>query len=146
TRPIIIACSMQGSNNFVKSMVNRYLFVIIHMSMSTKCIFLFFLTAAILGAAPACASYLPTTGSNIGIGTNTPQAGFVVTNGNVGIGTWTAAGGNLIVNGGGNVGIGSAWPGAALDVQGNIRVSGSISGSLGSTTIGDSGNLGVGTT
>ncbi len=37
------------------------------------------------------ANVYTTTGSdNVGIGTTTPQAGFVVTNGNVGVGTWTA--------------------------------------------------------
>ena len=30
-------------------------------------------------------------GANVGIGTSTPQGGFVVTNGNVGIGTWAPA-------------------------------------------------------
>ncbi len=39
---------------------------------------------------------------NVGIGTSTPQGGFVVTNGNVGIGTWTA--------------------GYKLDVMGNIAI------------------------
>ncbi len=54
-----------------------------------------------------------TTGSDkVGIGTTTPQGGFVVTNGNVGIGTWDTATGALIVRGsttsGSLVAIGSA--------------------------------------
>ena len=53
--------------------------------------------------------------SNVGIGTNTPQGGFVVTNGNVGIGTWTANG-KLIISGG-NVGIGTNNPGAVIDME-----------------------------
>ena len=52
---------------------------------------------------------------NVGVGTITPQAGFVVTNGNVGIGTWTAAGGALMVQGG-NVGIGTWNTLAPLDL------------------------------
>ena len=83
-----------------------------------------------VGIGPA--SYANTTApanglivsGNVGIGTTNPQGAFVVNNGNVGIGTWTAEGGNLIVNGGGNVGIGSAWPGATLDVNGSVRVTG----------------------
>ena len=61
-----------------------------------------------------------TLNGNVGIGTSALQTALAVTNGNVGIGTWTAAGGSLIVASG-NVGIGSAWPGAALDVQGTMR-------------------------
>jgi len=75
-------------------------------------------------------------GGNVGIGTTTPQAAFVVTNGNVGIGTWTAAEGALVVKGSGNsyissgnLGIGSSAPGAALDVQGSIRASTGTAGS-----------------
>ncbi len=41
------------------------------------------------------------SGQNVGIGTNTPQGGFVVTNGNVGIGTW-APGGQLHLVGSNN--------------------------------------------
>ncbi len=77
---------------------------------------------------------------NVGIGTTSPQAAFVVTNGNVGIGTWTAS--------------------QILDVKGNITASGTITGSsivgtlapsslevTGTATVGtSSGNLGVGTT
>ena len=77
----------------------------------------------------AQASYMPfntNVNMNVGIGTSTPQAAFVVTNGNIGIGTWTASGGNLIVNGGGNVGINSAWPGVALDVNGKCKGNGAL--------------------
>ena len=63
--------------------------------------------------------------NNVGLGTDTPQAGLTVLSGNVGLGTWTAAGGRLIVvKGGGNVGIGTIWPGQALDVSGTARVTG----------------------
>ncbi len=65
-------------------------------------------------------------GTNVGIGTSTPQGAFAVTSGNVGIGTWSSDGGNLIVNGGGNVGIGSAWPGKNFDVLGDARISGNV--------------------
>jgi len=39
----------------------------------------------------AGSSYLPVTGSNIGIGTSTPNGAFIVMSGNVGIGTWIPA-------------------------------------------------------
>jgi hypothetical protein len=47
------------------------------------------LLAFVLYSGIAQASYLPTTGSNIGIGTSTPVGGLVIMNGNVGIGTWS---------------------------------------------------------
>ncbi len=62
-----------------------------------------------IGTAYAGYFAAPTNGlivqGNVGIGTMTPQGGFVVTNGNVGIGTW-APGAALAVMGG-NVGIGT---------------------------------------
>ena len=69
-----------------------------------------------------------TTG-NTGVGTTTPQGGFVVTNGNVGIGTW-APSANLSIIGTGtnyfgtNVGINTLLPGTALDVNGAARMTG----------------------
>ncbi len=110
------------------------------------------MTAAFLCIAfslPAGATYIPfntNVNMNVGIGTTTPQAAFVVPNGNVGIGTWTAAGGNLIVRGTGNVGIGSAWPGQTLDVQGTIRTTGftlNLNPSAGYVIVGN--GVGVGT-
>lgn len=92
---------------------------------------------------------------NVGIGTNTPQAALSITNGNVGIGTWTAAGGKLIIVSSGNVGIGSIWPGATVDVQGNMRVSGTTTGTVVPSSVEvtgqavfntSSGNMGIGTT
>ncbi len=57
-----------------------------------------------------------TNGGNVGIGTTTPQDGFVVTNGNVGIGTWTAS--NSLIVRQGNVGIGTATVPQSLYVAG----------------------------
>jgi hypothetical protein len=51
-----------------------------------------------------------------------PSGGLIVQN-NVGIGTFNPFGGKLIVTGG-NVGIGSLAPGAALDVNGTVRMTG----------------------
>ena len=55
-----------------------------------------------------------TVQGDVGIGTATPQDGFIVTNGNVGIGTW-ASNGALIVQQG-NVGIGTWNTTAPFDV------------------------------
>ncbi len=88
--------------------------------------------------------YTTTGSNNVGIGTTTPQGGFVVTNGNVGIGTWSpvnalSVAGNVTIGGGaayllsansapsnglivqGNVGIGTFSPtsGVQFQVQGN---------------------------
>ena len=81
---------------------------------------------------------------NIGVGTSSPLAKFVVFQGNVGVNTFTA-GNNLSVLGGvgigsatyantlapvngiivsGNVGIGSLAPGQSLDVNGTVRMTG----------------------
>ena len=89
--------------------------------------FVFALLSLLFAGPLAHASYIPfntSVAGNIGVGTATPQAKFVVVSGNVGIGTWTADGGNLIVNGTGNVGIGSVWPGQKMDVLGTIRTTG----------------------
>lgn len=94
---------------------------------------------------------------NVGLGTNTPQAGLVITNGRIGIGTWVAPNSSVIIVGG-NVGVGSLWPGQALDVQGDLRLSDAISGAsipspsatleipLQVTLNTSSGNTGIGTT
>jgi hypothetical protein len=73
----------------------------------------------------ALSAFQVTSAGNVGIGTNTPQGGLVVTNGNVGIGTW-APRTFLDVEGtlaatyfAGNVGIGSITPGAALTLNYN---------------------------
>jgi hypothetical protein len=68
-----------------------------------------------LGTFVSPIAALAVRSGNVGIGTITPQASFVVTNGNVGIGTWSASGGSLIVMGG-NVGIGSRDPQGTLDM------------------------------
>jgi len=65
------------------------------------------------GSAGSLTGQQLTINGNVGIGTYTPQSGFVVTNGNVGIGTWTSGSALNVV---GNVDIGSIAPNGALDV------------------------------
>ena len=100
------------------------------------------------------AAYIPFNTSvtgNIGVGTATPQAGFVVTNGNVGIGTWTAAQaldvqGNVRSNGqivNGNVGIGTSSTQANLAVLGNVGI-GTWTAENGKLIV-MGGNVGIGT-
>ena len=74
------------------------------------------------GAAPLVTIL---NGGNVGIGTTTPQGGFVVTNGNVGIGTW-APGAALIVRGG-NVGIGTSRANYNLQIGGCTSPTGTTS-------------------
>ena len=84
-------------------------------------------------------------GANVGIGTSTPQGGFVVTNGNVGIGTWTAANTLSIVGG---MGIGPATyanitaPTNGLIVSGNVGI-GTTTPQTGLSVM--NGNVGIGT-
>jgi hypothetical protein len=119
------------------------------------------LSLLIITIPSAMASYTPfntNVGGNIGVGTATPQGKFVVIGGNVGIGTWApnsqfqvngvsylngnvgigtsmTFGGLSVMNG--NLGIGTWVPSQALDIRGNMALTGS----------GDSyfnGNLGIG--
>ena len=66
--------------------------------------------------------YTTTGSNNVGIGTSTPQGGFVVTNGNVGIGTWVPAQSFEIgnrsfdVTSNGNLGIGTVNPTFSIQV------------------------------
>lgn len=62
------------------------------------------------------AAYLNVGGGNVGIGTTTPQGGFVVLNGNVGIGTFAPR--SALVVQSGNVGIGTANANYKLQIGG----------------------------
>ncbi len=105
-----------------------------------------------------------TNSGNVGIGTATPQAGFVVTNGNVGIGTWAPvntfgvvgnaaigsyAGVNIAPTSGlvvsGNVGIGTFAPTMTMQVVGTgIRVgNGNFENPTGASDLYVAGNLEV---
>jgi hypothetical protein len=81
----------------------------------------------------ANASYLPTTGSNIGIGTSTPVGGLVIMNGNVGIGTWSptekleVAGDVNIIGGGGLFTQGAITAGNSLVAQQGTSLEGALS-------------------
>src|SRR5208283_5520823 len=108
-----------------------------------------------IGTAYAGYFAAPTNGlivqGNVGIGTTTPQGGFVVTNGNVGIGTWAPGSALSVMNG--NVGIGSVTPYGSLDVgpTGTICFGGSCKTSWVSSTnywslAGGTGNVGISTT
>ncbi len=75
--------------------------------------------------------YTTVGADNVGVGTSTPQGGFVVTNGNVGIGTWAPrgllevnalTGSPLIVDANGNVGIGTLGPVYKLGVEGSFNM------------------------
>lgn len=97
------------------------------------------------------------TSGNVGLGTSTPQSAFILANKGVGIGTWATDSSSALIVIGGNVGIGSGWPGAHMDIQGDLRVSGVIGGSISSPAAAlelpqqavfnsSSGNTGIGTT
>ncbi len=72
--------------------------------------------------------YTTVGSNNVGIGTSTPQGGFVVTNGNVGIGTWSpvnalSVAGNVTIGGGAGYLSGTnAAPGNGLIVQGDVGI------------------------
>ena len=101
-------------------------------------------------------------GEDVGIGTNLANDTLDIMstgtgNGNVGIGTWIAKGaldiksGNNVLVENGNVGISSLNPGQLLDVQGTLRVLGSGSVGIGTSSTSTSaltvmnGNVGIGT-
>jgi len=75
---------------------------------------------AATGPTVSGSSILFDDGTNVGIGTSTPQAQFVVSTGNVGIGTWTAS--NSLIVRQGNVGIGTATVPQSLYVAGTGEV------------------------
>jgi hypothetical protein len=103
-----------------------------------------------------------TTGNNVGVGTTTPQGGFVVSSGNVGIGTWSPAslfqvnqpsGSPFAINGTGNVGIGTITPQGAFTVtNGNVGVGTwapatlfDVQGTFQHFYVNSFGNVGIGT-
>ena len=95
-------------------------------------------------------SNLYNNGTNVGIGTATPQTGLAVVSNNVGIGTWTANSALQVV---GNVGIGSVIPYGSLDVSptGTICFGSSCKTSWASSSnywslAGGTGNVGINTT
>ncbi len=66
-------------------------------------------------------------GANVGIGTSTPQGGFVVTNGNVGIGTWSPVKPFTVIGDtyhNGNIGVGTTLTttSALAVMNGNVGV------------------------
>ncbi len=78
------------------------------------------INAAPTGWSTGTGTVYNTTGADkVGIGTSTPQGGFVVTNGNVGIGTWAPGGGLIVTTG--NVGVGTNAPSFALDVKSPVQ-------------------------
>ena len=92
-------------------------------------------------------------GANVGIGTSTPQGGFVVTNGNVGIGTWSPIGlfqinkptaSPFVVTSAGNVGIGTTTPQSGLNItNGNVGI-GTWTTAGGNLIVNGGGNVGIG--
>ncbi len=92
-------------------------------------------------------------GANVGIGTSTPQGGFVVTNGNVGIGTWVPIGlfqinkptaSPFVVTSAGNIGIGTITPQSGLAVtNGNVGI-GTWAAAGGNLIVNGGGNVGIG--
>ncbi len=77
---------------------------------------------AVTGPTVSGSSILFDDATNVGVGTSTPQAQFVVSTGKVGIGTWTAT--ERMIIKGGNLGIGTTTAPQSLYVAGTAEAQG----------------------
>lgn len=83
-------------------------------------------------------SNLYNNGTNVGIGTTSPQGGLVVMNGNVGVGTWMPQALLDVSTGGGNPSFLTGAASKSVYIQNNLEVDGSaylINATIGSLTL-----------